>query len=29
MRGYAVRFVDMPPDEAARIEIALRRLNEE
>jgi hypothetical protein len=27
--GYAVRFVDMPPDLAARIEVSLRRLNEE
>jgi PilZ domain len=27
--GYAVRFVDMPSDLAARIEAALRRLNEE
>ena len=26
--GYAVRFVDMPSDVAARIEAALRRLNE-
>jgi hypothetical protein len=27
--GYAVRFVEMPPDLAARIEVALRRLNED
>jgi hypothetical protein len=27
--GYAVRFVDMPSDLAARIDAALRRLNEE
>ena len=27
--GYAVRFVDMPTELAARIEAALRRLNEE
>jgi PilZ domain len=27
--GYAVRFVDMPPDLAARIEAALRRINQE
>ena len=27
--GYAVRFVDMPTEMAARIEAALRRLNEE
>ena len=27
--GYAVRFVDVPSDLAARIETALRRLNEE
>jgi PilZ domain len=27
--GYAVRFVDVPSDLAARIEAALRRLNEE
>ena len=27
--GYAVRFVDMPSDLAARIEAALQRLNEE
>ena len=27
--GYAVRFVDMAPDLAARIEVALQRLNEE
>ena len=27
--GYAVRFVDMPSDVAARFEAALRRLNED
>jgi hypothetical protein len=27
--GYAVRFVDMPSDVAARIEAALRRFNED
>jgi PilZ domain len=27
--GYAVRFVDMAPDLASRIEVALQRLNEE
>ena len=27
--GYAVRFVDMPTEMAARIEAAMRRLNEE
>lgn len=27
--GYAVRFVEMPTELAARIEAALRRLNEE
>ena len=27
--GYAVRFVDMAPDLAARIDVALQRLNEE